>query len=699
MPDEPESIPVVSAEVVQRYEQLGAALAQIQSDLPRLAERSDVQELRQRHAALAQVMQSGVICLGVAGPPQVGKSLAVCRLLGLDPSTSPAYGGRPGVPTTTATRIRRRAGAAREVTLQYMTEEEYRARVTAVCGLLGLDPAQAPDDLLAAAERRLTDGSAPSHTAAYLIALLKSYHDWVGVLGTVEPGFIEDQQACLTPAPEDATQFPLLREMVVDYPPEDLGPDGLPDGVELLDLPGLVTSDQVDDLVTERLLGGLQAVFVCQSLTSGPALPLLARLHEPAHRDRLRQRIWLVLTQADTPPADPQAWERFQDAQERYDIPASRVLSLRLGDGLAGWPGDEEPFPDDFAATAAPPARSSAPAAPGGLPPEPAWQAAYGELARDGGLERWRQAVRDQCAELRREAAQRAESECRRLQEQLYQVVEAEAQSSVMSPAALANAANWETDLLNLLLELPRDRKLVEEPAAALQETLQERLSELTRGDPKMKLPDAEMRDLHSRVCQQLEQLACQHAGRYQPPPDELPAAAPADASGGVPAAAPVTTAAAAPPAAPPASGDPPGTIQQIYQRVQKQHLDRIRVPAVEIGSGDSRRIVDPRARWRQDARQDLTAPGWATDTFRAFATDPFPGVETLTREEYVSVMRRKIGCQVHALAVKVLHQIDEHLERYRAEVRLLRGGDRAAGPGNPRILPRLLQQLAPTRG
>ncbi len=290
--------------------------------------------------------------IGFLGTTGSGKSTTFNNLLRVSAEDAPAKSG--GGPATTAApaRLRRAAGTAPVVRLDFMRHDEYEQRRNRLAAKMGLGRELSEDDLiercrvaragLAAGESmrvRLDD-------AVALESLIRSRHAFpalvaAGATRVSKPGLYADRAGYLnhrhdpaqtTPQPE-ASENRLLWEVAIDFPSEVM-----PANLEMVDLPGLGATSYHDTCVTldiienrgEEGLDGAMIFLRCGLLSDVNVDEILQALQE-AWGSKFNGRVWLVYNQYDTlSPAHftgtPNFFSGVDGRLKQYRVPTNCVF-------------------------------------------------------------------------------------------------------------------------------------------------------------------------------------------------------------------------------------------------------------------------------------------------------------------------------------------------------------------------------------
>jgi hypothetical protein len=353
--------------------------------------------------------------VGFIGLSQAGKSTTVNNLLGdADVCKSGA-----GVATSSQPARLTRA-PARSLDVAYLTTAEYEARRLELCKQIDL-PSPGTDDDLA---KQLADDAVFAHVTdrprlkkdrEYLQKLLRAARrhgpNYLTPEGRVDAGLpFDDRLKYTTHAPggdDDPTL--LIREARFHL---DLA--GLPDDLELCDLPGLGSERSVDDVVTfdylPHLSGALLFINAAMNMTDVSLTGAIDRFRRIFEGD-IAGRAWLVFTRVDglTDAHFRPGGENFFTVVKQLltdnQVPLTQVcfVSNELYKKLLRRPAGER-----LAFAAEEMKQTAERPVPDLCPPElrPAWEA----LLLDGGIGRLRALVTDDVArslsgEIRRAAA------------------------------------------------------------------------------------------------------------------------------------------------------------------------------------------------------------------------------------------------------------------------------------------------------
>lgn len=292
-------------------------------------------------AAAAELLMRERYRIGFLGKSSFTKSSTLNRVVRLKLAKE---GDRGAATTSIPTRFRPiPLGSPPEAALEYLTSVRFQRRRAAIAGVLGLACAAADaakpfdrirhenEELLRHLDDRIQSRKQPTGNAPppdsrgddldTLARLLRAYnrHGAALVKGGDKPNAVKhplsaegesyaDQLARFVTHqagadPSDASPNELLWQVVVSFPTADISPE-----IDLIDLPGVDTNRQADDLTTLSFLEEFDGALVFQLASQvqiGKQLDTLYGRQDdrwPAFQvaDPLQGRVWVVGTKADS---------------------------------------------------------------------------------------------------------------------------------------------------------------------------------------------------------------------------------------------------------------------------------------------------------------------------------------------------------------------------------------------------------------
>jgi hypothetical protein len=307
--------------LVDRFNGVDEILAEATATLPVFVRREAVVRVQADLAKLAERMTRKRFAIGFIGPSQAGKSTTVGNLLSVSKDECPAPQGTGGPTTSVPTRLipfpepspRCKLGERHSIRLRFMTNEEFRERVTDICQLINVDYQEN--------HRRLADTVAGQHAEqphfkaadhSVLLGLLEAARNHPQVLQDAplyEDGEYARRRDYATHQ-DKPSRYTLLREVQIEFTTDAMSPE-----IEMIDLPGLGVDKQSDDRLTLNFLPQLDGAFMFQlsSQVKGAEISRLSESMRLQHRSTLGGRVWMVVTRCDDlndlqlkgPPEDP----------------------------------------------------------------------------------------------------------------------------------------------------------------------------------------------------------------------------------------------------------------------------------------------------------------------------------------------------------------------------------------------------------
>jgi hypothetical protein len=645
--------------LVDRYNALDQILAEAAAELPRFAQREAVGKVQRQLAELAQRMTRPRFSIGFIGPSQAGKSTTVGNLLSVSKDECPAPQGSGGPTTSVPTRLIPRRepsprcppGERHFIELQFMTKDEFRARVTDICELIKLKYDANHRQLLEEVKRQ--NAEQPHFKAAdhrVLIGLLQAALEFPQVLQDtplIEAGVYSKRRDYATHQ-DKPSKYTLLREVRIEFVTDAMSLD-----IEMIDLPGLGVDKESDDKLTLNFLPHLDGAFMFQ-LASQVKSAEISRLAEPMreqHRSTLGGRVWMVITRCDDlnelqlhgPPEDstqPSMFCHLDETLGNQGLTGDAVIFIgnayHVALAAARAPGEPHVPPEvisrfplvlKFDAAGEPLVPERCERRPGQVEP---WR----RFVRDGGLSFLRETMQTKVAESVRAQTRRTVADgLARVIQRLIDELEVAEQQSGMSVEQMRRAATWSGKLATLAAEVGEQSRYVQPVVEAVGGGMNGLLSEW--GMP----PAQQLAANHSNLTRLLARTGADEAGK---------------------------------------------ATRQIAEMV-KQAIE------VEIEGSpcpDSPGLPTPLEHWATSTNDYLEqgkaagSNGHASPShefrgaiFSGIDSDPSPfapdGSTTLSVDDYSAIMKHKICRATHVFGTRLVHEIQEHLEwlarRYRA--------------------------------
>jgi hypothetical protein len=641
--------------LVDRFNAVAEILAEAVDKLPRFAEREVVARVAADLAALASTMTRKRFSIGFIGPSQAGKSTTVGNLLSVSKDECPAPQGSGGPTTSVPTRLvpcaqpaaQCQPGERHLIELQYMTKLEFRERVQDLCKICKLTYDDNMRSLLEAAQRQTAEQphfKAPDH--GVLIGLLKAAIEFTDVLQEVtkvEIGQFSKRRDYATHQ-EKPTRYSLLREVRIHYVTDAMSHD-----IDMIDLPGLGVDKESDDALTIAFLPQLDGAFMFQEShqMKSATVSTLAEPMRDQHRNTLGGRVWMVVTKCDAlnelqlhgPPEDPgqpSAFCHLNDTLNNQGLGSDSVIFVgnayyatllalpREENGSLAKPTPEigARFPlvvrfDERGVPVVPPRCQQY---PGQVEP---WR----RFVLDGGLSYLRETMQTKVADSVRAQTRRAVAEkLGKIVEGLIAALEVAEQQSGMSMEQMRAAALWSGRLSAIADAVACDPQFV----MPLVEQVERNMDGLLEG---WGIPaDRNLASMHGDLAKVLARSGVEEAG--------------------------VQTKA---------------VVAEVRRAIEEEN---VRQPAPEAPGLDT-----PLQHWSK-VSEDYLEPGrgpgkveFRQAIFAGIESDSSPlegaGQHSVTVQDYVDIMRRKIRRTSHVYGSRLVHEVRQHIEslanRYRA--------------------------------
>lgn len=289
--------------LVGRYNAVNDVLDEATRELPRFADREVVAKVRDELSRLADVMTKKRFFIGFIGPSQVGKSATVCNLLSVDEENAPTPQGSSGPTTSVPTRTVPKPpgpGVENSISLHYFSKAEFLERVCDICDLVKIRFDS--DDLAQVREAAvLKQQEDPHFKAADMEVLLKlidaalAFPEVLDQVGRVEQGIWKDRRIYATHQ-NTPSKYTLLREVSIEFVTDAVSPE-----VEMIDLPGIDVDKGSDARLTLAFVQDLDGAFMFQQgqQVKSASIAKLAEKMREFHGPTLGERIWMVVTRCD----------------------------------------------------------------------------------------------------------------------------------------------------------------------------------------------------------------------------------------------------------------------------------------------------------------------------------------------------------------------------------------------------------------
>ena len=435
---------------IRSFDALESQFFRVRDGLPQLWGQDKTKEMAARLERLKEQMQRPRYYVGFLGRSQVGKSSTLNSILKAPEGEGPGTGGAGAPMTSNITRLHRLPagqGPGHQVTLVYMTPEQYKRRRDDLCSFLGFRSDESDDAVLAQLEeilrRERDDPDAASRPTSdktedrrYLAQLLRSYKTFSALV--TEPALREKgdyakrKEYTNHPREQSAWQYLLLSQVDIAYETESISPK-----IELIDLPGLGARLFSDDRLTETFLPQLDGALVFQSseqVAAKEAYDLLAKLGSRFRR--MEGRVWMIFTRFDGLTKDhhgataeaPNIFENISKTLADNKVPPEQVLlvgnefhkQLLRPDGRVG-----APSPDLLRAVLKLDLdENDRPKVPEGFKKYDKLVPAFLEVVKDGGIGKVREVIGESLAEqVEAEVREAVDAELRSLKSELVRLL------------------------------------------------------------------------------------------------------------------------------------------------------------------------------------------------------------------------------------------------------------------------------------
>lgn len=632
--------------LVERFNAVRNLLEEATSELPRFAQRAAVLEACDELAKLAHKLAKRRFFIGFIGPSQVGKSATVCNLLAVDEENAPTPQGSGGPTTSVPTRtvpIPPAEGAANTVTLHYFSKAEFLERVRDICDLVKI---RFDEDLSqireAATAKQVEDPHFKAADITVLLKLLEAGIAHPGILaqdGRVEQGIWKDRRQYATHQSQ-TSQYTLLREVSMQFVTDAVSPE-----IEMIDLPGIDVDKGSDARLTLAFIRDLDGAFMFQSghQVKSASVAELTEKMRACHGRTVSERIWMVVTRCDAlnelqtrGPRDlenqPTMFCHLTELMDQQGIAGHNVHFIgneyhreRLKLGL----DETDPTPPSLLARYPAVLRFGADGRPlvpdrcgrnlGQVPP---WE----QFVINGGVPSLRETMQTRVAEsVRTQTSLEIRTRLVGVIDRLVAALLAAEQQSGMTMDEMMRAARWSGELDTLAEEIRREPRFSQDAATAITETLGSVIDGF--GDPSR----GGLKENHGHLSGLLTKA-------------------------GFEVAADQTTAVA-------------GLV-----RGELERRSRDRPPPTAAG------LPSPLEHWAEvdgsflQLGKTIDGRDFRGPIFDGIRNDPSPvpeGGQQPGSEDYLAVMRAKIGRVARVFTSRLVREIQEHLhrlqQRYRA--------------------------------
>ena len=643
-----------SEQLVDRFNAVDQILADAVNKLPRFADREVVTKVKTELLALAETMTRERFSIGFIGPSQAGKSTTVGNLLAVSKDECPAPQGTGGPTTSIPTRLipvlepstKCQPGETHLIELQFLTKAQFRDRVRDICRLIKLPFDDNLRMLLDAAARQ--NAEQPHFKAAdhvVLIGLLKAaaeFSDVIQEAPKIELGAFSKRRDYATHQ-EKPTKYTLLREVRIYYVTDAMSLD-----IDMIDLPGLGVDKESDDALTLAFLPYLDGAFMFQesSQVKSSAISQLAEPMREQHKNTLGGRVWMVVTKCDSlnelqitgPPEDPTQPSVFCHLNDT-------LHNQGLGDDAIIFVGNAY-----YQALLALPKQSNGTLS---LPPEavrsrfqtvaqfdekeqpivpsrclryPGQVEPWRRFVLDGGLSYLRETMQSKVAEsVRNQTRQFVTAKLTRIVENLISAMEIAEQQSGMTIEQMRAATLWSGRLSAIAHDVSVQPQFIQ----PLVEKVENNMNALLEG---WGMPaDRKLSASHASLSRVLARAGADESGKQTL--QMLMEVKTTIEEHNVQQPAP----------------DAPGLATPL------QHWASVSEEYLELGRAES----------RTDYRQGI---------FNGIESDPSPfeggGQQSLSPNDYVDVMRRKIQRTSHVFGTRLIHEVRHHLEKLASRYR-----------------------------
>ena len=480
-------------QLVGRYNAVNDVLDEATRELPRFADREVVAEVRGELSRLADVMTKKRFFIGFIGPSQVGKSATVCNLLSVDEENAPTPQGSSGPTTSVPTRTVPKPpgpGVENSISLHYFSKAEFLKRVCAICDLVKI---RFDEDLSQIREAAvLKQQENPHFKAADMEVLLKlidaalAFTEVLEKEGRVEQGVWKDRRIYATHQ-NTPSKYTLLREVSIEFVTDAVSPE-----VEMIDLPGIDVDKGSDARLTLAFVQDLDGAFMFQQgqQVKSASIATLAEKMREFHGRTLGERIWMVVTRCDAlnelqtqGPRDrddqPTMFCHLAELMKQQGIKGGNVHFVgneyyhqRLKEGL----GETHRASDALASrypTVLQFEADGRPIIPERCARNEGQVAPWGQFVLNGGIPALRETMQTKVADSVREQTRlKITQRIVGVIDKLTGALQAAEQQSGMTVEEMMRAAHWSGELDRMADEIVRDPKYSQDAATAIAATL-----------------------------------------------------------------------------------------------------------------------------------------------------------------------------------------------------------------------------------
>ncbi|MFM7293112.1 MAG: hypothetical protein ACKO6B_18035 [Planctomycetia bacterium] len=476
-------------QLVGRYNAVNDVLDEAARELPRFADKEVVAEVRGELSRLADVMTKKRFFIGFIGPSQVGKSATVCNLLSVDEENAPTPQGSSGPTTSVPTRTVPKPpapGAENSIALHYFSKAEFQERIRDICDLVKIRCDEDLRQIREAAQAKQQEQ--PHFKAADMEVLLKlidaalAFPEVLEKDGRVEQGVWRDRRIYATHQ-NTPSKYTLLREVSIEFVTAAVSPE-----VEMIDLPGIDVDKGSDARLTLAFVRDLDGAFMFQQgqQVKSAAIAKLAEKMREFHGRTLGERIWMVVTRCDAlnelqtqGPRDrddqPTMFCHLAELMKQQGIKGSNVHFVgneyyhqRLKEGLTETHPASETLANRYP-TVLQFAADGRPVIPERCMRNEGQVAPWEQFVLNGGIPALRETMQTKVADSVR--AQTCREITRRLVgviDRLTAALQAAEQQSGMTVEEMMRAARWSGELDRLADEIGCESKYSQEAAAAI---------------------------------------------------------------------------------------------------------------------------------------------------------------------------------------------------------------------------------------
>ncbi|MFO0957180.1 MAG: hypothetical protein U0800_06895 [Isosphaeraceae bacterium] len=657
------------------FDLVEAQFLKIKQGLPQLWDRKDMAGLRDRLDALKAQIERPRYYVGFLGRSQVGKSSTLNSILNAKSGEGPSTGGGGAPMTSNVTRLGGSSPARQPghtVQLRYMTREQYARRRQDLCKLLGFNPADPDESILARIQEQLArekdgdtgfggfnDKAEDYRFFARLLLSHKKYGRLVATPAKEEEGeYARRQEYTNHPKEQDAWPYLLLSEVEIGFRTEAISPK-----IELIDLPGLGARMVSDDLLTESFLPQLDGALVFQSseqVAAKEAYDLLAKMGQKFRR--MEGRVWMIFTRFDglardhygTAGGTVNIFDNIAKTLGDNRVPPEQVLLVgnEFYKGLLGEGGRlREPTAEDYRiGLKLEVGDDGRPILPEGFLRHEKLADAFREVIRDGGIGKVREVIGETLAEQVEGAVRRAvDEELRSIRSELSRMVRSAQDAMQTTTDGFRRAVQWKVRLQAARQELGENPAVVEAPTIKVMEQLEQEFLEALC--PRtLRLDRAKLRTAHREYAKVLQDMALMLFRTEMVP--------------------------------------------SVFAWI----TDRLRSAEGSLGEVRIDGWPSPLRAWEALKDSDLAEPSWLNPALRFDDPPLFPPgddeVQLLDRD-YRAVMPRKVQVACHRAALSVSRRANEHIEYLEAGLAMLKEAEDHVDAVPPAFFQEILRALA----